>query len=84
MKPFAHCGAALANGATSCPKCSRPCDDKVRVNPNLRPTEPYPRYSIWGDVIFAAVLGAVGFFFFGPLGALAGLALAAIITFGII
>jgi hypothetical protein len=53
------------------------------VNPNLRPTEPYPRYSIWGDVVLAVVLAGVGYFFFGPLGALAGLALGIVIAFGI-
>jgi hypothetical protein len=83
VKPCAHCGTALENGATACLKCERSCDDKVRLNPNLHPAQPYPRYSIWGDLIVAALLACVGYYFFGPLGALAGLALGAVIAFGI-
>ena len=82
MKPCAHCGAALENGAAACQKCGRSCDDRVRLNPNLRPKHPYPPYSIWGDIILAGVLAAVGYYFFGPLGALAGLALGVIVALG--
>ena len=83
MKPCAYCGTALENGAIACSKCERVCDRKVQVNPNLHPAEPYPRYSIWGDLVLAVVLGVLGFYFFGLIGGVAGFAAGAIIAFGI-
>ena len=41
-----------------------------------------PRYSPWSDLLTAAVLGSIGFYFFGLFGAIAGVALAVIIAFG--
>lgn len=82
MKPCAHCGHALPNGAKVCSHCARPLDDRVRVNPKLTPKHGFPPYSIWSDLIITLVLAAAGFYFFGLLGALAGLGLGIIIAIG--
>jgi hypothetical protein len=83
VKPCNSCGHALGNGATSCSKCGAIWKNKVQVNPDLRPRGTAPRYNPWPDLILAIVMAAVGFYFFGILGALAGLALVAIITVSI-
>jgi hypothetical protein len=57
-------------------------DDRVRVNPKLTPKHGFPPYSIWSDLIITLVLAAAGFYFFGLLGALAGLGLGIIIAIG--